>query len=117
MVSRKGSLEGWGSSKRIKFGMIKRKSTRVFNLNPSAIVPHKIINTGNVGGPIAALIKDPNSKKEFNPTIIRKLQAQAKMNRASDYKNNTLQAPPKKGQKLPKRQYSSGSLGGGNINV
>ena len=99
MVSRKGSLEGWGSSKKMRFATMKRKSTKVFNLNPSAIVPFKIIDTGNVDGPIAALIKDPNSKKEFNPTIIRKLQAQAKMNRATDYKNNTINAPIKKGQK------------------
>ena len=100
-MSRKGSLEGLANfSSRKLFKNMKRKSTKVFNLNVTAVVPLKIINTGNVGGPVAALIKDPNSKTEFNPTIIRKLQAQAKMNRAADYKSNTIASPTvKKGGK------------------
>ena len=90
MVSRKGSLEGWGLKKPGAQRMMRRKSTKVFNLNPTAVVPHKIINTGNIGGPIEALKKDPNSGKEFNPAIIRKLQAQAKMRAPADMKSSTL---------------------------
>ena len=79
MISRKGSLDKVvgsfrQSSKRVRMINMRRKSTKVFNLNPGAVEPRKFIpETGT--GPATALMKDPNSKGEFNPNVIRKLQA------------------------------------------